>query len=340
MSDSYYDQLTSFLPPSTNSIFPEWITIPYLFQQIITITPLLSYGSTIHSIHKNKSTLGFSLDICLTMIVASSCRLSYFMFGGFHDVGLVRQAAVMVCVQFVVLYVALKYHDDKLEGEKFTDELDYWLEFRLSYQELKEFQWSDLSDSLTRLSVILHDFVKLNLLKFVRLFDPNYHRPFQFWQWPTTSTTAAAGFLEISPYWKTIAYIELSIILTTFLFRGQLPFLGTIIGTFGLFIESLLPLPQILLLLKLQSIKGFKLMLLVSWICGDFTKISYLMFGEGDKGPLFMIFAMWQMALDFYIGYLYVWFKFFKEDSINVDLTGSAGLELKDLHREQLHRKV
>ena len=41
---------------------------------------------------------------------------------------------------------------------------------------------------------------------------------------------------------------------------------SNIIGVLGLFIESLLPLPQILLLNRLQLVKNFKVILLLSWL--------------------------------------------------------------------------
>ena len=55
----------------------------------------------------------------------------------------------------------------------------------------------------------------------------------------------------------------------------------------------------------------YKRQLLVSWLCGDVLKISYLVFGAKNISVLFLFFALFQMSLDIYIGGQYIYYKFY-----------------------------
>lgn len=69
-------------------------------------SPVTSYADQIVSIHRNKSSDGFSLDIPLIMLVASTLKVFYW-FGAYYDVALLVQACLMIAVQTVLLKVAL-----------------------------------------------------------------------------------------------------------------------------------------------------------------------------------------------------------------------------------------
>ena len=102
---------------------------------------------------------------------------------------------------------------------------------------------------------------------------------------------------------------------------------SNIIGVLGLFIESLLPLPQILLLNRLQLVKNFKVILLLSWLGGDCTKLSYLLFGTDNILIIFIVAGLFQMSLDIYIAFQYLQFKYF---TTNKNLNGGASLDRRN----------
>ncbi|EME43608.1 hypothetical protein DOTSEDRAFT_72844 [Dothistroma septosporum NZE10] len=72
----------------------------------IVTSPVTSYGDQIWSMHSNRSSAGFSLDIPLIMLVASVLKVFYW-FGAHYDAPLLIQAAIMVIVQIVLLQIAL-----------------------------------------------------------------------------------------------------------------------------------------------------------------------------------------------------------------------------------------
>ncbi|KAJ6107571.1 hypothetical protein N7523_008894 [Penicillium sp. IBT 18751x] len=69
-------------------------------------SPLTSYADQILSIHRNRSSAGFSLDIPLIMLVASILKVFYW-FGEYYSGALLAQALVMIVVQAALLKVAL-----------------------------------------------------------------------------------------------------------------------------------------------------------------------------------------------------------------------------------------
>jgi len=68
--------------------------------------PFTSYADQIYSIHRTKTSAGFSLDIPLIMLVASILKVFYW-FGEYYSYSLFFQAVNMVAVQLVLLKVAL-----------------------------------------------------------------------------------------------------------------------------------------------------------------------------------------------------------------------------------------
>ncbi|KAF5005758.1 hypothetical protein FDECE_7815 [Fusarium decemcellulare] len=74
----------------------------------IVMSPILSYSDQIISMHRNKTSAGFSLDIPLIMLVASFLRIFYWPHAQ-YDTSLLLQSLLMVIVQVVLLKVALDY---------------------------------------------------------------------------------------------------------------------------------------------------------------------------------------------------------------------------------------
>ncbi|KAL4923739.1 PQ-loop repeat-containing protein [Aspergillus undulatus] len=72
----------------------------------IVTSPVTSYADQILSIHRNRSSAGFSLDIPLIMLVASILKV-FFWFGDYYNVALLAQAVLTIFVQVILLKVAL-----------------------------------------------------------------------------------------------------------------------------------------------------------------------------------------------------------------------------------------
>jgi len=274
---------------------PEWLTMELIASNVISFTPLFSYGTTILSIIKKETSLGFSIDICATMLIASILRISYYFIIP-YETALLRQSIVMIFIQSCLLRVSLQYRPRdydvmmlEQDQEKFSESVcDFYYE-----------SFKDKSFEIYNLLLFIKKIVMLMLSKFIKFFDSKYKRLGNFWQWND----------EFS-YWRFLFRLTLIMSILTFIFNDFTKF-GEFLGTIGLFIESLLPLPQILLLNKLKSIQGFKLLLLLSWLGGDLMKISYLLFGAKDISGIFLFFALFQMSLDFYIAFQFIYYKYY-----------------------------
>ncbi|KAF3000071.1 hypothetical protein E8E13_001718 [Curvularia kusanoi] len=74
----------------------------------IATSPITSYADQIYSIHKTRSSAGFSLDIPLIMLVASILKIFYW-FGAHFSTSLLVQALLTIGVQILLLHVALTH---------------------------------------------------------------------------------------------------------------------------------------------------------------------------------------------------------------------------------------
>ncbi|CAI4627311.1 ASN_HP2_G0038920.mRNA.1.CDS.1 [Saccharomyces cerevisiae] len=312
MSDTLY----SYLPKVDQFYIPEWLTMQFIANNLISFTPLFSYGTTIISIEKCKTALGFSIDICATMLIASILRISYYLITP-YEITLLRQSLVMIFIQLILLRTSLKYRPDEYKYQNLTDVEslshlihDIWFEFFscINRPKFLSEDWKNLIKSLSFTNLLKFSF-KIFLAffyKILKFFDPNFKRIGAFWQWDDDKN-----------FWRFLALFATVQILVTFFISNILNWdslaqgLGSIIGSLGLLVESLLPLPQIAILYKLKSVQGFKLILLVSWLCGDTLKITYLIFGAKNISALFVIFALFQMSLDFYIGGQYIYYRYY-----------------------------
>ncbi|KAL2760830.1 hypothetical protein ACRALDRAFT_1059419 [Sodiomyces alcalophilus JCM 7366] len=74
----------------------------------IILSPILSYSDQAMSMHRTKSSAGFSLDIPLIMLVASLLKAFYWP-GARFDNALLVQALIMIVMQSVLLKIALDH---------------------------------------------------------------------------------------------------------------------------------------------------------------------------------------------------------------------------------------
>lgn len=293
---------------------------------IISFTPLLSYGSTVLSIRRKQSSQGFSIDICGTMLVASTLRIFYY-FNDPFEITLLRQCFVMVFIQTILLKVALKYRsEDSVHFEVYHSNWEalYEKSVKANNDIIEDtFDRYELNDNysdydlltITRgILIIFWKCIYVNILMLfsclaqgmkdvLRLFDYHYVRPFHYWQWrePYTFWKFLFGFLAF------LSVVQLA-------FNGN-PYLGIVFGSISFMIESSLPLPQILLFQRFKNSENFKIILLLSWLGGDFTKISYLFYGTENVGFIFIFAAFFQMSLNFVITYQFFYYKMYPSNT-------------------------
>ncbi|KAH7413903.1 hypothetical protein DE146DRAFT_638869 [Phaeosphaeria sp. MPI-PUGE-AT-0046c] len=74
----------------------------------IAVSPITSYGDQIYSMHRTRSSAGFSLDIPLIMLVSSILKIFYW-FGSHFSTSLLVQALLMIIVHILCLHVALTH---------------------------------------------------------------------------------------------------------------------------------------------------------------------------------------------------------------------------------------
>ncbi|GBL48410.1 hypothetical protein ACI3LY_002681 [Candidozyma auris] len=299
--------IESYIPQEYLQYFQYFPDAQKITNLIISSTPLFTYGLTCWGIYRNKSSTGFSIDICLSMLVSSILRILYY-FVVPYEVSLLRQSFSMVFIQCLLLWTSLKYRpktynpDNLAELPDLSEELSNVpkaLVSPYSYDQ-SEFYYHQLSSILQYISV----WGKQGL----RLFDVHYKRPGFFWQW-----------IDQYRYWSFLGKFTLLFTILTVFFQRSDTF-GSTIGFFGLFVESLLPLPQILLLNRLGSVKSFKSVLLISWLCGDLTKLSYLFFGTSEISIIFILAAFFQMGLDLVILYQYFHFKKLDQEGSSIPM--------------------
>lgn len=333
-SGGYFSKIDQFY-------VPEWLTMQFLANNLISFTPLFSYGSTVIAIYKSETSFGFSLDICATMLIASILRVSYYLITP-YEMTLLRQSLVMIFIQILLLAVSLKYRPDEykydnLESVEPLGELllEVWTKyFPTNPFDFYDSSWKNLIRSLSWRNLVgfVYRIVLVLLYKFLKFFDPSFKRFKSFWQWNNKSN-----------YWKFLmAFGSMQFLFTLFIskvmnWKEFSRFMGSLIGSLGLFIESLLPLPQISIFYKLKSIQGFKLIILISWLCGDVLKITYLVFGAKNISIIFLCFGLFQMSLDIYIAAQYIYYKYyypslrndssFENDSMRLE----EEIELRDL---------
>lgn len=80
----------------------------------------------------------------------------------------------------------------------------------------------------------------------------------------------------------------------------------TLLGTLGLTIEALLPIPQLHTNWRAQSCEGFRVSVLINWLVGDALKLSFFFMSDDGKVPwAFKLCAIFQAVCDAGLGLQY-----------------------------------
>jgi hypothetical protein len=296
----------------------------FLAEIFIVSSPLTSYIDTILSIYHKQSAQGFSLDLCGIMLVASILRVAFY-FGEPFEFSLLLQAVLMIGVQIVVLGLGLYYRAAAPEyayngpdgRRKSISEIVYNLRPQRSVSVLRP------SPSLTNISNntannsnnttnddligVARDYTArlLPLLKKAsrgfRTIDFSGYgtRPLNLWQWTAPAT-----------YWQFLTCFTLALFVLHFLLAWSWCYIQ-FLGFLGLLIEAVLPLPQILTNAELQSVQGFRLSLMASWLAGDLSKLTYFKYGAGEGLAFqFVVCTLIRLALDLFVGLQFLFYSF------------------------------
>mgnify|MGYP003362417396 CR=1 FL=1 len=300
---------------------PEFVPeVSTIVNWVMSFTPLLSYGSTVFSIRRRRSSKGFAIDICSTMLMSATFRIFYY-FNDPFEISLLRQCFVMIFIQVILLYNALKFRPQ--ESIKLEQYDGHWEDLRDDFIHVNSTELrSDIDEycrdrsdgriifrriilgvfrvffnNWRRNSMLLGIFFLKLIGGVLRLFDGHYVRPFFFWQWK-----------DARKYWYFLVFLVASLSILQYYFHKKEHF-GIILGSASFIIESSLPLPQIMLFKRIQTVQNFKTILLLSWLAGDLTKISYLLYGTNNIGMIFIVAAVFQMSLNLVITYLFFKYK-------------------------------
>lgn len=350
-----------------------WQTIGGL---ILMSSPLTSYGDTVYTIWKTKSSAGFSLDLCGIMLVSSILRVAFY-FGEPYEASLLWQALIMIAIQVVLLSLALQYRSPNLvytKGDDFFTQpiggtaggsnsrgnslLDVDpAKAQLSMASKTDPRRNSLSEvvhnlrparsvSVLRTVVELPDAAassvpvaqgfatrivplarKLSRMirtttatssgSFLAYTPPGYgSRPMNLWQWNSDEV-----------YWQFLLLLCAVLVVLHLLLGTWCWAYIQLLGLVGLMIEAVLPVPQILTNAQLESVQGFRLSLMASWLAGDVSKLTYFRYGTENLAPQFVVCTVVRLALDLFVGVQYVFYAMVLPSlkSMSSPISGASG---------------
>lgn len=118
-------------------------------------------------------------------------------------------------------------------------------------------------------------------------------RPYNFWRWQSSK-----------PYYLFIAYLAAALAAVhLFLpFISRSPAYVAFLGYFGLAVEALLPVPQIVKNHHARSCNGFRPSVIANWLVGDCMKMSYFFLSTEYIPWAFRLCGIFQACCDCYLG--------------------------------------
>lgn len=107
----------------------------------------------------------------------------------------------------------------------------------------------------------------------------------------------------------------------------------SLLGSIGLAVEAILPIPQIVANHRSGSCNGFRVSVLAAWLLGDSMKMSYFFCSQEPIPWTFKLCGMFQCVCDCYLGIQY-WMFIRRTPRATVgsdDQEGRWGTEAKDI---------
>ena len=247
---------------------------------------MTSYADQILSMHRTRSSAGFSLDIPLIMLTASILKVFYWP-GARFDRALLVQAIVMIAVQSLLLKIALDNRPAPLRPQAIEMKsmggmggMEGGVErggkgssFSTTPREGGGFETRGRGGTESG-------------------------RPYNFWRWR-----------DQRAYWNFVLFFALCLFALHVLLRpapGTADSYTTLLGALGLSIEAVLPIPQIWTNYASQSCRGFRLSVLANWLFGDAMKMGFFFLSPPGKVPwAFKACGIFQACCDLGLGVQY-----------------------------------
>lgn len=300
-----------------------YLTISNFMGLSLVTSPVTSYGDTLLAIRRKQSSAGFSLDVCGIMLVSSILRVM-FWFGRPFEMSLLVQSIIMIIMHLFLLKYALQYRpraDERdielgnmstaasASAEKTTppgSDTERVLEFLGLYGPLKATYAAAKhaispetyrSEHRQQFAQSVSTAFKSRGKSLYPDLNSSSARPFNFWNWSNDEL-----------YWSFLVKFSVWLVILQFLF-GSYPLYVDTIGLVGLLIEAVLPLPQIIKNHQRQSVDGFRLSLLVSWLGGDLAKLAFFLSGKAEISSQFIMCSVIQTSLDCFVGVQYLYFQ-------------------------------
>jgi len=241
---------------ATQSILIKLVTLGCEFAMMIG--GVVPYVPQYIAIRSSGNTKGFSLYVCLALIVANILRI-LFWFGRHYEIPLLIQSILMNIAMFALIHLCVNVNaKDRIAGQ------------------LKDHVFSEQSEKLMddkrldKKDVSKHTFND---------FEPEY-----FWQW-----TDFQSYVEC-----TMLFVSIGSLVMYLLIKFD-PFVEAV-GFLAVFTEAMLGTPQFYRNYQNKSTYGMSLQMVLMWTCGDVFKTTY--FYVRKTPPQFVICGLLQVMVD------------------------------------------
>ncbi|XP_072377092.1 solute carrier family 66 member 2 isoform X1 [Diabrotica undecimpunctata] len=226
----------------------DWVISDELSLTVGTVVGWISAGAMIvggvipyipqyRQIRKTKDAEGFSLLVCLALLVANTLRIM-FWFGRHFEYPLLVQSMIMNVTMFLMIHlcVRVRNRNQLLQARQRI--------FTAKPQEVQRL----LNTTPRRSTGSLRDF------------DAKY-----FWNWT-----------DFQSYLDCILIFTIATSLLMYIFIDYIIFVETV-GFLALFTEAMLGTPQLTKNYRNKSTEGMSISMVVMWTCGDIFKTSYFL---------------------------------------------------------------
>ncbi|PNF31155.1 PQ-loop repeat-containing protein 1 [Cryptotermes secundus] len=246
---------------------------------------MVPYIPQYREIKRTEDAEGFSLFVCLTLLVANTLRI-LFWFGKRYEIPLLIQSIVMNMTMLAMIHLCIlvRSKNQIIRGRerRFT-------EYFMSKENLP---------SDTALFNIQHTGEIFSILNEISSYPEEFLEDFDrryFWAW-----TDFMSYVDFMLLFTIICSILM------YLFIDHIPFVE-LVGFLAVFTEALLGVPQMLCNYQNKSTEGMSLKMVVMWAMGDTFKTGYFLIREAPAQ--FWLCGGLQVCIDAFILCQVYWYR-------------------------------
>ncbi|KAF9357750.1 hypothetical protein BGX26_003146 [Mortierella sp. AD094] len=239
----------------------------------MVIGPVSGYFHQYYTMHKMKTSIGFSSVTCGVLLVSSIIRI-FFWIGDPFDVALLYQSILMTIVQLFLLELCVRYYP-------WTVQLPVPVTHSIPSSRLNSSNSNSSNANNNRGNIsnrspspgananatnLEPDHITTRASRYHSqgwYKEHVYRWGVEFWNWTT-----------IGPYYLFLAVFTLVVGLSL-LIIGKTDFYVALLGLAALGIEATVPLPQAIQNYRSKSTAGFSPAILLMWVIGDSFKTYY-----------------------------------------------------------------